>query len=148
MNTDELTNRLKEYDNIDTFMQENANEFDEDAFKKFLDDLLQRKNLNITNLALGSGVSVAYAHQLFRGRKNSPRKDMLLKLAFGLSLNLDETNRLLTLGGAAILRSKIRRESIIIFCIEKGLPLEQADELLEHYNQPLLLNIQSLDNTP
>lgn len=138
MNTEELTNKLKEYENIDMFMQDNAGAFDEDAFKKYLDGLLHCKNLNITNLALGCGISVAYAHQLFRGQKNSPRKDILLRLAFGLSLSLDETNRLLTLGGTAWLRSKIRRESIIIFCINQSLPLEKADELLHSYGLPTL----------
>ena len=133
MNTEELTNKLKEYDNIDDFIQENANEFDENAFKNYLEDLLNRNESNIAKLAQGSGVSIPYAYDLFRGRKDSPRKDILLRLSFGLKLNLDETNRLLTLGGTAALRSKIRRESIIIFCINKGLSLEEVDELLHHY---------------
>ena len=139
MNTEELTNKLKECDNIEEFMEENENEFDENAFKSFLDELLQRnKSLNITKLANACGISVPYAHELFKGRKNTPRKDKLLRLSFGLMLNLDETNRLLTLGGTAGLRSKARRESIIIFCINKGFTLEKADELLHHYNLPTL----------
>jgi transcriptional regulator with XRE-family HTH domain len=134
MNTEELTNKLKEYDNIDDFIQENENEFDENAFKNYLEALLQRKNsLSITGLANECGISVPYAHNLFKGSRTAPRKDKLLRLSFGLELNLDETNRLLTLGGTAELRSKVRRESIIIFCINKGLSLEETDELLLQY---------------
>jgi len=140
MNTEELTNKLKEYDNLDDFMQENSSEFDENAFKNYLDELLRQKGtLSITSLANECGISVPYAHELFKGRKNAPRKDKLLRLAFGLMLNLDETNRLLTLGGAAELRAKVRRESIIIFCINKSLSMEKADEILHQYNLTTLM---------
>jgi len=138
MNTEELNNKLKRHENIEMFMQDYAWAFDEDSFKKYLYGLLQHRNLNVTSLALGCGVSVAYAHQLMRGQKKSPRKDILLRFAFGLSLSLDETNRLLTLGGIATLRSKIRRDSVIIFCINKNLSLEEADELLHYYGLPTL----------
>jgi len=138
--TIELTNKLKEYDNIDDFMQENANEFDEDGFRRFLDEMLQRKGLNATKLATESGVSVPYTLDLFKGRKHRPRKDMLIRLAFGLSLNLSETNRLLTLGGVSELRSKLRRESIIIFCLDKGYDVEKVDELLAQYNLEVILD--------
>ncbi|MCL2189863.1 MAG: helix-turn-helix domain-containing protein [Defluviitaleaceae bacterium] len=133
MNTEELTNKLKEYDNIDAFLTENEANFDENGFKAFLETLLQRENTNITKLALGSGVSVPYAHQLFNGAKNRPRKDILLRLAFGLALSLEETNRLLTLGGTSPLRAKVRRDSILIFCLNKQMGQDEADELLCHY---------------
>jgi transcriptional regulator with XRE-family HTH domain len=101
--------------------------------------LLRRKDINITKLALESGVSVPYAHSLFSGRKNAPRKDILLRLAFGLGLTLEETNRLLTLGGVSHLRAKNRRESIIIFCLENNHSIEATDELLIKYNLQTLL---------
>ena len=140
MTTDELTNKLKEYDNIDDFIQENQNNFDEEAFRNFLDEMLQRKNLNPTKLATESGVSVPYTQELFKGRKQRPRKDILIRLAFGLNLTLDETNRLLHLGGVSELRSKLRRESIIIFCLDKGHGVEEADELLKQYDLDAILD--------
>jgi len=139
MNTEELTNKLKEYDSIDDFIRENKTEFDENAFKNYLEELLRRKNtLTITSLANDCGISVPYAHNLFKGSRAAPRKDKLLRLAFGLELTLDETNRLLALGGTAELRSKVRRESIIIFCINKAMPIEKADEILLQYELPAL----------
>lgn len=134
MTTEELTNKLKEYDDIDQFLDDNANEFNENAFRDYLEELLKRKSDNISKLAKNSDISLPYAYDIFSGRKNSPRKYILLKLAFGLALNLDETNRLLTLGGTATLRSKVRQESIIMFCINKGFSLDEANELLYSYD--------------
>jgi len=139
MTTEELTNKLKESKNIDSFIQENKNEFDEEAFKNFLDETLRRKGINVTTLAIESGISVPYAYNLFNGRKNSPRKDILLRLAFGLELSLEETNRLLILGGVAELRAKLRRDSIIIFGIENSYSIEITDELLSQYGLQTLL---------
>ena len=77
MNTEELTNKLKECDDIDIFLNENEGEFNEDSFREFL-------------------------------------------------------------GGKAPLRSKLRRDAIVIYSIEKGLSLAEADDLLYHYNQSTL----------
>jgi hypothetical protein len=135
MTTAELTNKLKEYTDIDDFMQENGDAFDENALQDFLEEMLTRKGFNATKLAVDSGISIPYTFDLYKGRKRHPRKDTLIKLAFGLNLSLDETNRLLTLGGVAELRSKNRRESILIFCFVNGYNAETADELLSKHGQ-------------
>jgi transcriptional regulator with XRE-family HTH domain len=138
MNTDELTNKLKECDDIDTFLDENVNEFSENAFREFLGDLLTKSKSNKTKLATETGMSTSYISEIFRGDKVAPGKNMLLKIAFGLKLTLDEVNRLLVLGGKAPLRSKLRRDAIVIYSVEKGLSLGQADDLLYQYNQPTI----------
>jgi transcriptional regulator with XRE-family HTH domain len=139
MTTEELTNKLKACKNVDDFMQEYHTEFDEDGFRNFLHDVLHQRGINVTTLAFESGVSVPYAYGLFNGRKSNPRKDVLLRLAFGLGLSLAETNRLLTLGGVSELRAKTRRDSIVIFCIEGKHTLEDTDELLHQYGLQTLL---------
>lgn len=140
MTTDELTNRLKAYDNIDEFMRYNKDEFDEDAFGLFIEDILKSKNLNKSEIADKSGISVPYIYGLFNGNKKRPRKDILIRLAYGLELSLDGTNRLLKLGGVSELRPKIRRESIIMFCIDRGKGIDKTDDLLAEYNEPTLIN--------
>jgi len=133
MSTEELTNKLKSYENINDFLEENQAEFNEDGLQKFLDIMLQCRNMTLPTLALQSGISVPYIYNLYTGRKSTPRKDILLRLAFGLSLNPDEANRLLVLGGVSPLRAKMRRDSIIIFCLENGHSIMDADELLLKY---------------
>lgn len=140
MTTEELTNKLKEYTDIDAFMEENRAEFDEDAFKSYLDYLLKKTGLSKSKLSDKSGISNPYIYELFNGNKDCPRKDILIKLAFGLNLTLVETNRLLKLGGVSELRSKLRRESIIIFCLNKSYDIATTDDLLYKHNQPTLRN--------
>ena len=138
MNTDELTNQLKNCTDLDTFLTEYESEFNQNAFKEFLGNLLLESQSNKTKLAMEIGMSTSYISELFRGEKTAPGKDMLLRIAFGLGLPLDKANRLLILGGKAPLRSKLRRDAVIIYSIEKNLSLWQADELLYNYNMPTL----------
>lgn len=138
MTTDELTNQLKDYSDIDQYMSENKTEFDENAFKSFIENLLEKKGLNKSKLSDKSGVSPPYIYGLFNGNKDCPRKDILIKLAFGLELTLEETNRLLKLGGVSELRSKIRRESIIMFSLLRGLDISETDDILSRHNEKTL----------
>lgn len=133
MATEELANRLKECESIDAFLQEHRGFFDERAFQDYLERLMAGRGLNASRLADLSGVSTPYVCNLRGGSRSAPRKDMLLKLAFAMRLGVDEANRLLALGGSAPLYPKIRRESIAIYCLNRGLPIERADEICEGY---------------
>ena len=50
----------------------------------------------------------------------------------------EETNRILILANAGGLYSKIRRDCVIIFALEKGLTLNQANELLYELNEDII----------
>ena len=132
MTTQEFTNKLKEYNNIGAFIDENAHEFDEDAFRNYLETLLQRGGMTRSQLGTETGVT-SYMYDMMKNPNENTGKNVLVRLALGLSLNLDETNRLLTLGGRAPLRSKVRRDAIIIFSIEQGYSIAQANDVLYDY---------------
>ena len=138
MTTQEFTNKLKEYNNIGAFIEENAHEFDEDAFRNYLEVLLQRSGMNPSQLGTKTGAT-SYIYDMMKNPNKDTGKNVLVRLALGLSLNLDETNRLLTLGGRASLRSKVRRDAIIIFSIEQGYSIAQANDVLYDYG------LQTLD---
>lgn len=65
-----------------------------------------------------------------RSRSRTPKRDKLLALAFGLRLDLDETQRMLKIGGAGALYPRIKRDSVIIFAIKERLSLIDCNELL------------------
>ena len=138
MTTAELTNELKNHSNIDEFMNNNATEFDEGMLVQFLDEKLQRSNLNSFQLATRAGISSSHSYDICKGKKHA-KKEMLVKFAFALNLSLDETNRLLVLGGEPTLRSKIRWDSVVIFCLHKGYSADDADEIFVRYGlEPIL----------
>ena len=59
-----------------------------------------------------------------------PTKDKLLQLCFGLKATVEEANRILVIADAGGLYGKNRRDCIIIFALDKGLSLNETNELL------------------
>ena len=59
-------------------------------------------------------------------------------LAFGMGLSVLETRKLLKVAGVSDLYARNPRDSIIIYCLNKGLSLIDANEYLNYYNLELL----------
>lgn len=57
----------------------------------------------------------------------------------GLGCSLRETQRLLKLAGAAELYPKVRRDAIIIWCIDRGMSREACDDELWRFGEKTLL---------
>ena len=51
-----------------------------------------------------------------------------------LDFSVEETNRILTLGGYNKLYAKDARDSLITFCLKKQCNLIKTNLLLDHYN--------------
>ena len=61
-------------------------------------------------------------------------------LAFGLKCDLRQTQRLLRLAGANELWPKVRRDAIIIWCIQQGLSRAECDDQLWALGEATLLS--------
>lgn len=78
-----------------------------------------------------------YGYQILNGSKN-PGRNKVIALSLALHFSLDETQRALTLSGENILYSKNKRDSILIFSIQKRLSVQQTNELLFEMNEATL----------
>ena len=76
-----------------------------------------------------SGMEEGYLYQIFNGRRHAKR-DKLLQLAFGFPLTVEETQRLLRLGGYGELYVRRKRDVYLMFALEKGYDVQQANMLL------------------
>ena len=70
-------------------------------------------------------------YDIFAG-KSKPGRDHAIMLAVGLGCNLRETQRLLRLAGVSELWPKVRRDAIIIWCIQHRYDRFQIDDELWH----------------
>ena len=91
--------------------------------------LYETKDLTKAELARRSGISEAYLHQVFAGRRN-PSRDRLLCICVGLGITLDETQRMLTQRGYAQLYPRTRRDAIISYGVVHQLPLGEINDKL------------------
>ena len=103
----------------------------------YLAELLGHRGLKQSKVVQAAGLSPTYGYQIFKGERR-PSREKLLAIAFALGATLRETGRILQAGGAAALYAKNRRDAIIIFCLDRGYSLADANTALyEHGEQPI-----------
>ena len=127
--TEDLKEGLIRADDLDAFLSQNNDSFDETDAQDLLRSLLERSGLSKAELARRSGVSEVYVHQLFSGIRH-PSRDRLICLALGMSVTLDEMQELLRRLGHAELYAKEKRDAIIIYGIAHGQTLQELNDNL------------------
>ena len=100
------------------------------SLAEHLDALLDQKETSKAEVIYRAGLDTVYGYQIFNGTRK-PSRDKLLQLAFGFPLTYKETLTLLRIAGVDSLYVRRRRDSMIIFALNKGFSLEQLNELLE-----------------
>lgn len=107
------------------------------SFVDYIHELIAEKGLEKAKVIQDSQIPRTYAYQIFQGSKQAGR-DKILQLAFAMKLNIDETNRLLTIANHSHLYAKQQRDSILIFAISNCYNLIEVNELLDEFHHELL----------
>ena len=107
------------------------------SLAEHLDALLDQKETSKAEVIYRARLDTVYGYQIFNGTRKASR-DKLLQLAFGFPLTYKETLTLLRIAGVYSLYVRRRRDSIIIFALNKGFSLEQLNELLEQEDEAYL----------
>lgn len=102
---------------------------DETMFIEFFYKLLEKNQLTIKQLVYKTTISQSYLYQI-ASKKRRLGRDTAIILAFAMQLSLEETQKLLKYSGNAVLYPKVRRDAIIICCIDSKMTFEQANEIL------------------
>lgn len=131
--TDELMNILKSKKTYEEFFEEEVGELYFTSVSEYLNLLITEKKLQKSEIIKKSNLDKNYAYQIFNGTKTCPSRDKVIMLAFGMSLNLNETRKLLKISQQKDLYIRDPRDSVIIFCINKGFSLIEANESLMDY---------------
>lgn len=106
----------------------------------YLYALLDAKGMNRSQVARISSINTTFLYNIFEG-KSKPKRDNALMLAFALGCDLRQTQRLLRLADVAELWPKVRRDAIIIWCIERGYTREECDDELYRLNERAILKV-------
>jgi len=135
--TKDLTDEVRKASNFDRVLERCKSEFVEEDFTRYLDSLMEAHQISKTNLIIRANMDKGYAYQIFRGER-APSRDILLKMAIGLSATLEETKMLLQRGGKSELYPRVKRDAAILFCLEKGYSIIDTQIFLSDRNLPLL----------
>ena len=127
--TAELMHALSNADSLDSYMEDNDRFMVEGELSEHISRLCTQKGLIKAKVIKNAELNEIYAYQIFSG-KRIPSRDKLLCLCLGMELDSAETNQLLKNVGFAPLYPKNKRDSIILFGIEKGQSVIEINEVL------------------
>ena len=96
--TDELLKLIEQEKRLDTFFENNSEEFEDTSLSEELARLLGIYNLTKATVIRSSLLDKTYAYQIFDGRKINPSRSKLLAICLGAGFSLRETQRVLRLG--------------------------------------------------
>lgn len=136
--TEELMEILKNKKSLVAYFEEEINELVFSSLAEYLELLISEKKLKKSTVITKSNLDKNYAYQIFNGNKTNPSRNKMLMLAFGMSLSVAETRKLLKIANVSDLYVRNPRDSIIIYCLNKGLSLIDTNEYLCDYNLELL----------
>lgn len=131
--TEEIQNILKSKKDYSEFFTQQIGELYFGSAAEYLDMLLTEKKTTKSEVIKRGNLDKNYAYQIFNGTKTNPSRDKILMLAFGMGLSLSETKKLIKIAQLKDLYVRDPRDSVIIFCINKGYNLMQTNEFLNDY---------------
>lgn len=135
--TEELLERLLSAERPEAYLDEGLTI--ERDLPDYLRELLAEKGLRRSDVVRASGINGTFVYDVFAGKSRLSR-DNALMLAFGLGCDLRETQRLLRLDGVSELWPKVRRDAILIWCVERGYTRSQADDELYRLGEKTLFH--------
>ena len=127
--TEELLKILKNTPDMGTYLSQEKDNINTIVLAEYLQKICKQKNVSKAQCIKQSGLDRNYAYQVFSGTKY-PARDKVLALCFGLSLSLDEIQNLLKTTGYPILYAKNKRDSAIIFAVQRGYSIIHVNDLL------------------
>jgi hypothetical protein len=107
------------------------------SFAEYLNDKILENGMSAASIIRDAQIQRTYGYQILNGTKN-PGRDKVIAFSLALHLSLDDTQRALVLSGESILYSKDRRDSILIFSVQRKLSVQQANELLFDMDEAVL----------
>ncbi len=134
--TDVVKDSLMNADTIGGFLEQNRDKM-VSTLPDFLAFQLYEKGLDVADVIRDSGQPKAYTYQIFNGEKH-PSRDKLIAIAFGLHLDLENTQRMLKIGGCSELYPRIARDAVILFSIAHGKNISETDDALYENGFPTI----------
>lgn len=104
---------------------------------ELLADYMATHDLATQQMANLIDVERSTLYRLLSGERLTTR-NVVLRIALAFHLSIDETQELLRSGQRAELYAPVRRDAVILFCINHGFTLAQTEEALARKNEASL----------
>jgi hypothetical protein len=137
LTTRTLKSRLLKTADIKGFIIRYGDKLSPEPLHLYLKALCEKRGEPSERIIKRANIERSYGHQFFSGLR-IPSREKLLQLAFGFELDVEETQELLKRGQKNLLYPKIKRDAVIMFCLERKMSIDDAREVLQDLELPLL----------
>lgn len=127
--TSEMLRKIQQTKSIVRFINSNSEKMEDISFADYITELCTQMDMVPERIIKAADIERSYGHQLFRGTR-LPSRDKAIQLAFGFSMDLDDTQKLLRIADKSTLYPKIKRDAAIIFCINNEKTIIETNALL------------------
>lgn len=138
IDTQDLLLILQEAEAVDPLLDALSSQLNPLSFPAQLHLYMEERGLTVSKLSEIAMLSRSFTYQLCSGDR-VPGRDIVLRLALALVLTVDETQQLLRAAQKGVLYPRVRRDAIIIFCLNRKKGIYEADELLTSHGETSLL---------
>lgn len=136
-----MNDELERATDIEDFLKKNKKNMIDGKLADHLNQLLAAKKITVADVVPGSYLNRGYVYQIFSGLK-TPSRDKLIAIAFGMHLSGDETQKMLKISGNRELYARDARDAIILFCLQRKMPIYETNDLLDSNGFMLLGNLE------
>lgn len=135
--TSTLFQNLFKASDLKDFISQNTETMVIPQFHEYISKLCSDMGQKQESIIKNALIERTYGHQLFNGTRK-PSRDKVVQLAFGFGLDMDETQKLLTIARHSLLYPKIKRDAVIIFCINHKTGIIETQTMMEELGLELL----------
>ena len=138
VSTAELLSLIIKEDNAGVLIPKLAGQMKLPTLTEHLEALCESKQIKPRDVIKNTDMDRVYGAKIFNGKRKNPSRDYLIRLAFGLGLNVEECQRLLDIARESRLYPRVPRDAVIINCIHNKKTYHQTEETLFEMDMPLL----------
>lgn len=136
--TNDLMEELSGQDtDLDRYFEENPTSFINVDIKEFWKKAVDTSSKTKSDIINKADMSYCYFYDVINGRK-IPSKDKIIRIALAMNLSLDDCQEALRISGKSALYPRIKRDSILIYAINKGYSIYQTNDLLAEHGEEIL----------
>ena len=137
ISTDELLRLLFKERSLENILQRTESAYLHITFADYLSDWCRDHQEVPEQIIRRANLEKSYGHQLFSG-KRKPSRDTVIQLAFALHANVAEAQEMLKITRKSLLYPRIKRDTVIIYCLHNRVSLVDTEIILQDLGLPIL----------
>ena len=137
ISTDELLRLLFKERSLENILQRTESAYLHITFADYLSDWCRDHQEVPEQIIRRANLEKSYGHQLFSG-KRKPSRDTVIQLAFALHASVAEAQEMLKITRKSLLYPRIKRDTVIIYCLHNHVSLVDTEIILHDLGLPIL----------